>query len=251
MSWVLVLLAVGATLAGFVGVPAALGGTNAIEHFLAPSFEAEAPAHASAARPAPGAETAPPVALVAEGAAEATNALPQAADGEHAQAAGHEAGGHEMSWTGEIALMVLSVAIGFLGILVAYRFYVRRPEISERLAGRFSTAHRVLANKYYVDELYDATVVRGTLGSAVGLWAFDRNVVDGAVNGSGWFTILTSWISHLVDKYLVDGLVNLVGGVLERSSFVFRRVQTGLVQNYALVMLVGVFVFVSVYLMLR
>jgi len=102
-----------------------------------------------------------------------------------------------------------------------------------------------------VDEFYGATVVDGTIASANGLWTIDRTVVDGAVNGSGWLTVVSAWFSHLIDKYLVDGLVNLVGAVLEESSFLFRRFQTGLVQNYALVMLFGVFAFVSVYLFVR
>ena len=147
-------------------------------------------------------------------------------------------------------LMAFSVLIGVIGIAVAYRFYVRKPEIAERLKARLSGPHRVLTNKYYVDELYDATVIGGTMSSANGLWTFDRNVVDGAVNGSGWLTIFSSWISHILDKYIVDGLVNLVGSVLQESSFVFRRLQTGLIQNYALLMLFGVFAFVSIYLLL-
>ena len=44
---------------------------------------------------------------------------------------------------------------------------------------------------------------------------------------------------------------NLIGGTVQEASHVFRRLQTGLVQNYALLMLVGVFVFVSVYLFVR
>ena len=50
---------------------------------------------------------------------------------------------------------------------------------------------------------------------------------------------------------VVDGAVNLIGRSSEESSFVFRRVQTGLVQNYALLMLAGVFAFVSIYLLVR
>jgi NADH-quinone oxidoreductase subunit L len=102
-----------------------------------------------------------------------------------------------------------------------------------------------------VDEFYEATVISGTMGTANGLWTFDRNVVDGAVNGSGWLTIFASWFSSILDKYIVDGLVNLVGSVLQESSFVFRRLQTGLIQNYALLMLFGVFAFVSIYLLVR
>jgi NADH-quinone oxidoreductase subunit L len=240
MTAALVVLAVGAVVAGFVGVPAALGGGNAIEHFLEPSFTATA-VHQGEPAPAPTHE-APPAAAAPAAVAEG--------DAAHGAAETHAAAGH-MSWAGEIGLMLLSVLVGLLGIGVAYRFYVRRPEISERLAARWSGTHRVLSNKYYVDELYAATVVSGTLGGAQKLWAFDRGVVDGAVNGSGWATIFSSWISHLLDKYLVDGLVNLVGAILERSSTRFRHVQTGLVQNYALVMLIGVFAFVSVYLLMR
>ena len=230
MSYVLVVLAVGAVVAGLVGVPKALGGGNAIEEFLHPSFY---PVQVAAAGQEAGA-TRDPVGP-ASSPAEPEAAKPEAA---------------EMSQAGELGLMGLSVLIGILGIAVAWRFYVRKPEIAATLKARFAGAHRVLTNKYYVDELYDATVIRGTMASANGLWVFDRTVVDGVVNGSGWLTIFTSWFSGILDKYIVDGLVNLVGSILQESSFVFRRLQTGLIQNYALLMLFGVFAFVSLYLLL-
>jgi NADH-quinone oxidoreductase subunit L len=254
MTIPLQILAVGAVLAGFVGIPAALGGGNAIEHFLEPSFTARAAVveHAAAGAGSE-AKTLSEAASAAEskGGAEV---LAEAA-GEHAvtPSPGSE-GGHaaeHISWAAEMGLMGLSVLVGIIGILTAYRFYVRSPEIAEHLARRWSGAHRVLSNKYYVDELYGATVIDGTIASAKGLWTFDRMVVDGAVNGSGWLTVFSAWFSHLIDKYIVDGLVNLVGAVLEESSFLFRRFQTGLIQNYALVMLFGVFAFVSVYLFVR
>jgi NADH-quinone oxidoreductase subunit L len=246
MTVPLMLLAVGAVVAGLVGVPGVLGGGNAIETFLEPSFTASAgAAHEGAAASvasglsrrealaSPSAEVAP--------ASEATAAAEHGAAGETAH----------MSTAGELGLMLLSVVIAVIGILTAWRIYVRSPEISEHLARRFAGAHRVLSNKYYVDELYNATAVGGTLAASRGLWTFDSRVVDGAVNGSGWVTIISSWVSHLVDKHVVDGLVNLVGSVIEDSSFVFRRLQTGLVQNYALLMLFGVFAFVSLYLFWR
>ncbi len=242
MTFALVVLAVGAVLAGFVGVPAALGGSNAIEHFLHPSFVAE---QASAAVAATGAAVARETAVPAMEAAAGSHAPAAAAEGQDAEAGA----GHVSVWF-ERLLMAFSVLIGLLGIAVAYRFYVRRPEIAANLKVRFAGAHRVLTNKYYVDELYGATVIHGTLASAGGLWTFDRNVVDGAVNGSGTVTRVSSWLSGLLDKYIVDGLVNLVGSILQESSFIFRRVQTGLIQNYALLMLVGVFAFVSLYLVL-
>jgi NADH-quinone oxidoreductase subunit L len=55
----------------------------------------------------------------------------------------------------------------------------------------------------------------------------------------------------MTDHHFVDGLVNFVGRVAQEASFTFRRLQTGLIQNYALLMLFGVFAFVSVYLFAR
>ena len=234
MTVPLMALAIGAIVAGFVGVPAALGGSNAIEHFLEPSFTAHATAESRERAAEPGA---------APAAEPASQAATPEAGAEHAEEP-------HMSQLGEIGLMMLSVAIGVLGIGLAYRFYVTHPEISEGLRTRWSGAHTVLSNKYYVDESYDATVVKGTMASARGLWTFDGRVVDGAVNGSGWLTVFSSWISHLLDKYVVDGLVNLVGWTTGESSFFVRWLQTGLVQTYALWMLGGVFVFMTVYLYL-
>src|SRR5262249_55785144 len=148
----------------------------------------------------------------------------------------------------ELGLMAFSVLVALAGIGLAYKFYVSTPEISERLALRWSGAHRLLSNKYYVDELYDATVISGTFASGRGLWTFDRNVVDGAVNGSGWLTIVSAWFSGLADRSVVDGVVNLVGRICEEGSFWFRKLQTGFVQNYAMWMLIGIFAFVSIYL---
>ena len=239
MTFPLMALAVGAALVGFVGVPAAIGGSNRIEHFLEPAFTASVHAGASHAEAPAAAEHAP------------------AAAGEHAEAAEHGAAGEHGGGEAhapasvEIGLMVFSLLIAATGIAVAYRFYVQHPEISEGLAERFAGPHRLLTNKYYVDEAYDATFIAGTMGSGRGLWVVDRKVVDGAVNGNGKLTVISAWFSSLTDRTVVDGAVNLVGWIAQELSYWFRRVQTGLVQNYALLMLVGIFMFVSVYLIVR
>ena len=172
--------------------------------------------------------------------------------GREAEPAEHEGGEeHEASRGVELGLMLFSVVVAVGGIFLARTFYQTSPEISERMAERFAGAHRTLSNKYYVDELYNATVISGTMASGRGLWAFDRNVVDGAVNGSSWMTRFGAWLSGLTDRALVDGAVNFVGRLIQESSYWFRRVQTGLVQNYALLMLFGVFAFMSIYLFVR
>ena len=200
---------------------------GAIEHFLEPSFTTSAAAGEHAATAEAGQEAA-------------------AAEAEHA--AGEEGASHTAV---ELALMGFSVLIAAIGIGLAWKFYVISPEISERLAAQFSGAHRTLLNKYYVDEFYGATFIAGTFASARSLFTFDRRVVDGAVNGSSWLTLFSAWVSGLTDRTIVDGAVNLVGAVTQEASYWFRRVQTGLVQNYALLMLFGVFAFVSLYLFVK
>ena len=154
-----------------------------------------------------------------------------------------------LSVAGELGLMLLSVLVAAAGIAVARHVYVASPALATAAADRAAAVYRLLRNKYYVDELYDATVIRGTSAAAGGLWVFDRRIIDGAVNGSGWSTQLAAWFSHMVDKHVVDGAVNGVGGLASRGSYAFRRLQTGLVQNYALMMIAGVFVLLTVYLL--
>jgi len=235
MTYVLMALAVGAVVAGLFGIPAAiLPSGSAIEHFLEPSFVASA--HGAVVPEAAGAE--PP-------------AVVHTPSPETAEAASHEPGEQHMSRAGEIGLMGFSVLIAVAGILTARKLYVTSPEMSEELAHRFAGAHQVLSNKYYVDELYDATVISGTKSAARGLWGVDREVVDGAVNGTGWVTLFSAWVSGLADRHVVDGAVNSVGWTAEESSYWFRRLQTGLVQNYALLMVFGVAAFVGLYLIVR
>jgi NADH-quinone oxidoreductase subunit L len=224
MTYPLMALAVGAIVAGFVGIPAAIGGGNTIERFLEPSFTAS---HEVSVRLQP----------------DQPRLQPDQAEGEHETA--------HVSRGVEIGLMFFSLAVAVAGLWLARKFYVTSPEISDRLAERWAGGHRLLLNKYYVDELYNATIVSGTMHSGRGLWAVDRNVVDGAVNGTSKITVISSWFSGLTDRTIVDGLVNLVGWIVQESSHGFRRFQTGLVQNYALLMLFGIFAFVSIYLFVR
>jgi NADH-quinone oxidoreductase subunit L len=229
MTFPLQALAVGAVIAGFVGIPAALGGSNEIEHFLEPSFTAE---H-----------------VIADSGLRTADSAPTSAIRTPQSAIHNEEGEAHVSRGAEIGLMGFSVLIALAGIGLAWKFYVTSPEISEQMAERFAGAHRTLSNKYYVDELYNATVISGTFSAGRGLWSFDRTVVDGAVNGTSWITVVSAWFSGLTDRTIVDGAVNLVGWIVQESSHAFRRLQTGLVQNYAMLMLFGIFAFVTVYLL--
>jgi NADH-quinone oxidoreductase subunit L len=102
-----------------------------------------------------------------------------------ATAAGEAAQAHDL-YALELKLMGVAVLVAAAGFLVAWRFYLKRPETPEKLATSFHAPYRLLLNKYYVDELYDAVVVwpMHRLAQTV-LWRFfDVRVIDGAVNGS-------------------------------------------------------------------
>jgi NADH-quinone oxidoreductase subunit L len=153
MALPLVVLAIGSVVAGFVGVPHALGGHNLIEGFLHPSFEAHLPA--------PG-------------------------TGSTVLHGGASTGGE-----GDVAierrLMFVSTGIAVAGIGIAAYFWLRRREAAAALARQFSGVHTLLDRKYYVDEIYDAVVVQPLKRiSTGGLWrGVDEGMIDGTVNGVG------------------------------------------------------------------
>ncbi|MBI3932100.1 MAG: NADH-quinone oxidoreductase subunit L [Acidobacteria bacterium] len=151
----------------------------------------------------------------------------------------------------EWGLMGASVLVGLAGIVVGRHFYKSRPEIPEGLATSLAGPHRLLLNKYWVDELYGAIFVRGVaLGGGGALHTMDRLVVDGGdgdvrpglgVNGVAWATRdMVAKLSDFFDRWFVDGAVNLTAFILDNFSYLFRAVQNGLVQHYAWAMLLGV-----------
>jgi NADH-quinone oxidoreductase subunit L len=193
MALALVVLALGSVLAGYVGIPHALGGGNAIATWLAPSFSARS------------------VTTLAEGqVAEAgQNGGGEAAEGERGL---------------ELSLMAVSSIVAFVGIGVAAFIWLKRREIADRMAATFPGVYRLLLNKYYVDEIYDATVVQPIrIVSQEGLWrGVDVHIIDGAVNGTA---------------SIVDG-----------SSSLLRRLQSGSVRAYAGSLFIGVVLILGYYL---
>jgi NADH-quinone oxidoreductase subunit L len=153
----------------------------------------------------------------------------------------------------EILLMAASVAVAVTGILLAYVWYTKGAGATPaKIAQQFPGVYKSVYNKYYVDEAYDALFVEG-LGKGGGrfLWDVDATVVDLIPNGAAAVTKAFSWISSLFDQYVVDGLVNGLADTLQAGFRMFRRAQTGRVQNYALVMGAGLFAIVAVYLVFR
>jgi NADH-quinone oxidoreductase subunit L len=116
----------------------------------------------------------------------------------------------------EYLLMAISVAGALGGISAAAYIYLKRPSIAVNTVEKFKLIYTTLWNKYYVDEVYDATVINPIVNSSRSfLWKiFDNKIIDG----------------------LVNGLARSIGDV----SVLIRKMQTGIVQSYALVMMIGI-----------
>jgi NADH-quinone oxidoreductase subunit L len=151
--------------------------------------------------------------------------------------------------TTEYELMAVSVLVGLIGIGLAWFFYLRRPAIPERIAEKSGGFYHLLYNKYYVDQIYDAMFVNRAKDLGVTLGAFDVGVIDGlGVNGAGWVTRATSSLSMVWDKWIIDGLLNLTARIVWILSYPVRMIQSGRVSNYALLIVLGVLVFLGYYL---
>ena len=203
MAIPLIVLAIGSIFAGYVGVPHALGGSNRLETFLHPSFEP--PAHAR----------------VLTTTAESAGVGVRPAAGQHGEAAAEAHGDLEST---ELTLMGVSSAVAGIGILIAVYFWSWNPQTAAAMAARFGPIYRLLYNKYYVDEIYDAAIVQPIkLISTSVLWkGFDAGLVDGIVNG--------------------------VGQVVNTTSGVVRRLQTGSVRTYAASLMLGAVLILGWYL---
>ncbi len=117
----------------------------------------------------------------------------------------------------EFGIAVSAVAVAGAGAALAWWLYVRRPELPDRIAAAFAGSYRLLVNKYYVDEIYDALLVRP-------LVAFSDRVLFRVVDAG------------IVDGALVNGLARGVQGL---ASHGLKYAQSGLAQSYVFFMIVG------------
>jgi NADH-quinone oxidoreductase subunit L len=140
----------------------------------------------------------------------------------------------------ELALMAVSVGGAIASWAVARSRYgaKRSPAWAEQ--EKTLPYFELLQNKYYVDEIYAATVVKAFLWLRLVLADMDKWIVDGLVNGVGVAVRGVSWVNGKIDSLIVDGLVNLVAEGTLTAGAKLRRVQTGRIQNYVYGLLGGV-----------
>jgi NADH-quinone oxidoreductase subunit L len=126
----------------------------------------------------------------------------------------------------EYLLMCVSIAVAVSGILAARWMYLRRTDLALALAKRYPRMYRILLHKYFIDELDDSVIVDPAVKlSTEVLWkAMDVAMIDGAVNGTAKFI---GWFAQI-----------------------FKKIQTGVAQSYAVVFIGGI-LFVITWLLLR
>jgi NADH-quinone oxidoreductase subunit L len=116
----------------------------------------------------------------------------------------------------ELVLMVLSVAGAGLSIFIARYIYLNKTTLAEKYSSRYKRTYKVLQNKYYVDEAYDKMIINPMVkGSEKILW-------------------------NIADNWFIDGIVNGTAVVVTSLSQSVKKIQTGVAQFYAVIMLVGI-----------
>ncbi len=127
---------------------------------------------------------------------------------------------HSLSF--ELLLALVSVIVAAAGIFIAHQLYIKKPDVPARItSGGFAPVYRLVYDKYRIDELYDALFVTPLL----------------------WISDKLMW--KVVDEKLIDGTVNGIASVATGWGNWTRRLQTGYVQNYALMILIGVILIFS------
>jgi NADH-quinone oxidoreductase subunit L len=148
----------------------------------------------------------------------------------------------------EFILMAASVVIALAGIALAWYLYLKRTDLPAKIAKSLNGFYELVYHKYYVDELYDAMFVNRTKDLALALGAFDRTVIDGAgVNGAGWLTRFVAKVSMWWDTWIVDGSIRLGSFLVYALGFVSKFLETGYVQNYMLLIVIGLIGFLAYY----
>jgi NADH-quinone oxidoreductase subunit L len=154
----------------------------------------------------------------------------------------HGNSGHQAHAYGlELLLMLISTGVAASGIYLGWFFYAKRPELPGQVVARFGRLYRLLAEKYYVDEVYQALFVGPLLKLVALSGRFDLNTVDGAVNLSSRITAKFAFFIGWEDLKIVDGAVNGLAEIFKRWGAALRHLQTGRVQHYLYSVVLGIF----------
>ena len=150
----------------------------------------------------------------------------------------------ETSHATEWLFQAIGVGIAALGWISARALYLdAKSTVPERLKATFPRIWAIVFNKYYVDELYQATVINPSLWASRALYWFDQNVIDGLVNAVATVGRAVAYADAAFDQKVVDGAVNLLADAFLHGGAKLRRLQTGRIQAYLFGALAGAIAF--------
>lgn len=138
-----------------------------------------------------------------------------------------------------IPAMVLSLLIAGGGILLAFAFYQFKIFSADNMAELIKPAYNLSKNKWYFDEIYDATIIAFTIFVSKAMSWIDSNIFDGIVNFTATFVRGISWLVSKFDAIVIDGFVNLTAQTTGMLGLVVRKVQTGRIQAYLVFAVIG------------
>jgi NADH-quinone oxidoreductase subunit L len=118
----------------------------------------------------------------------------------------------------EISLMIISVLAAASAIYYARYIYLKKPAVADKTASRLKGIYKLLLNKYYLDEAYEASVI--------------NPIVKGSEN--------VLW--KIADNKMIDGTINGAAKMIDNISGTIKKIQNGIAQSYALVMILGVLI---------
>ena len=193
MTVPLIFLAILSTVGGWVAAPHLVGGTDHFENFLHPVFATYAPSDLERRN-----------LLREEGAPEIRVLHPDELPANPAHAS-------------ELlnALAGPPVIVALIGLLLAWWFYIKRPQTPKKLADSLRAPYTLVLHKYYVDELYNAAIIQPLL----------------------WISTNVLW--HVVDEGVIDGTVNGIARVARESGSELREIQSGNARSYATWVVIG------------
>jgi len=146
----------------------------------------------------------------------------------------------EQMHAAHIPAMILSLIIAGLGIFISFLIYQFKIFSADNIAKQMGKLYNGSLHKWYFDEIYQATAINGTVGIAKVSALFDNKIIDGIINLTAWFTRGFGYFIGHFDNIVIDGLVNLVANATAVFGAMFRKVQTGRVQSYVVMVLLGI-----------
>jgi len=163
------------------------------------------------------------------------------AKGEHAFADPRQAEIAHAAHAAHFQAIYISSIMVLVGISLAGVVFVFKIIDPDKTAQAIRPLYLFSLNKWYWDEIYEATFIKGSVVLSKMLSWFDTNVIDGMVNGVAFLVRKLAFANNSFDKYVVDGFVNFTAFSVNTTGAVLRKLQTGKVQTYVVMLLLVVF----------